>query len=51
MTDETFTIKRRDTLFLPECLPDPATVDPTGARVRFKFRPRSCSAAPPPPRS
>jgi hypothetical protein len=38
MTDETFTIKRRDTLFLPECLPDPATVDPTGARVRFRFR-------------
>ena len=43
MTDETFTSKRGDALFLPECLPDPATVDPTGARVRFRFRPRSAA--------
>jgi hypothetical protein len=43
MTDETCTIMRRDTLFLPECLPDLATVDPTGARVPFRFRPRSAA--------
>ena len=41
MSDETFTIKRGDTLFLLEYLLDPATVDLTGAMVLFKFRPRN----------
>ena len=41
MSDETFTIKRGDTLFLLLYELDPATVDLTGATVLFNFRPRN----------
>jgi len=41
VTGETFTGKRGDTLFLPDCRPDPAAADPTGALGPFRFRPRN----------